>query len=107
MIKILSDIKPFPEYISHKKLKSFLSKAPQEIQTSEKVIRASEGKEEKLNEYLKSWMDSSQLLIEHLRQDNNNLGAHENSKSILALGAMEAHINMAIQALKGYESESK
>jgi len=107
VIKILSNIKPFPEYISHKKLKSLLSKAPQGIQTSGENISDYEGQEEELNNYLKKWMNSSQLLIEHLRQDNNNLGAHKNSKSILALGAMEAHINMAIQALKGYESESK
>ncbi len=101
----MSDIKPFPEYISHKKLKSLLSKAPQDIQTSEKNISASEGKEEKLKDYLKSWMNSSQLLIEHLRQEENILEPNKSSKSILALGAMEAHINMAMQALKGYESE--
>ena len=103
----MSDIKPFPEYISHKKLKGLLSKAPKEIQISGKNISSFEEKEDKLDDYLKNWMNSSKLLIEHLRQGENISEDSKSSKSLLALGAMEAHINMAIQALKGYESESK
>ena len=66
-----------------------------------------EEKEDKQDDYLKNWMNSSKLLIEHLRQGENISEDSKSSKSLLALGAMEAHINMAIQALKGYESESK
>ena len=102
----MSNIKPFPEYISHKKLKSLLSQAPQDTANSDANLNTSEESENKLNDYIKSWRSSSELLIEHLRQDVNILGANKSSKSILALGAMEAHINMAIQALKGYESDS-
>ena len=70
---------------------------------SDEDFSHSEVKEESLNDYLQSWRNSSELLIEYIRKNENVLGTNRSSKSILALGAMEAHINMAMQALKATE----
>ncbi len=96
----MSDIKPIPEFISYKKLKNFLSNAIEESEP----INKSEGKDT-FNEFLQNWCKTSEELIKELRKKDNYILNNKDSKSLLALGAMEAHINMAIQALKAYESE--
>ncbi len=102
----MSDIKPLPEFISYKKLKSFLSNAPKERKRLETEKISGNYSKEALDEHLKSWLESSEILIKHLHSDSIYI-AKNNSKPILALGAMEAHINMAIQALKAFKSESE
>ena len=103
----MSDIRPFPEFISHKKLKSFLSNAPQEAKHIDKDNIKADKSEKSLNLLLKNWQETSESLVSHLRNNNDCIGTDKSSKSILALGAMEAHINMAIQALKAYKSDSQ
>ena len=99
----MSDIKPFPESISHKNLKIFLSDAPKEKKDIEGLAKS----KEHFNGFLENWLTSSEELITHLRQNENYLTNQKGKNSILALGAMEAHINMAMQALKSYKSESE
>ncbi len=101
----MSDITPFPEFISHKKLRHFLSKAAKESQSIDRNFEIANESKENLNNHLRVWLESSESLIEHLKKNENGITSNKGSKSILALGAMEAHINMAIQALKAYESQ--
>ena len=100
----MSDIKPFPEFISHKKLKTFLSTAPQEGESIDINNLASNETKDILSINIRSWLNSSENLIASIKEGDNYLVANKGSKSLLALGAMEAYINMAIQALKAYES---
>ncbi len=101
----MSDIKPIPEFISHKKLKGFLSKAPKERKfLNEANIELNQSKEN-LDDLLQHWLKSSENLIGQLKKDESYITNEKRSKSLLSLGAMEAHINMAIQALKAYESD--
>ena len=103
----MSDIKPFPEFISHKELKIFLSSAQQERSIlDDNNIDLSESKEN-FDDLIKRWLSLSEDLIEHLQKNENHIENKKSSKSLLALGAMGAHVNMAIQALKAYESESE
>ncbi|WP_269623372.1 MATH domain-containing protein [Prochlorococcus marinus] len=97
---------PIPESISHKKLNKFLSHAKKDTNSTSKDISYKIDKKEKLKESLQEWSISSKKLLAILRQNEKSLTEIKNSKSILALGAMEAHINMAMQALKASEEES-
>ena len=49
------------------------------------------------------WTNTSQKILLILNQKDQALKKFSNTKSLLAFGAMGAHINMALQALKATE----
>ncbi len=67
--------------------------------------KASINEQEKFDELLSQWSESSKELLQHLKKNEGYLSLQKKSKSLLALGAMEAHINMALQALKASKLE--
>ena len=95
---------PFiPEFISHKKLNEFLSNSrkKQSQQNGEgNSVRSAEEKNQTFENLLTSWEELSKEVINNLHEIENHPTKGKNGKSFLALGAMEAHINMAIQALR-------
>ncbi len=57
-----------------------------------------------LEELLNSWANTSTDLIDALTQKDSCLLEGRKPKSIMALGAFKAHLSMAIQAKKAFES---
>ena len=64
-------------------------------------IESNETKE--FNELISNWSESSKRLLLILNQKKEITTKNKNSKSLMALGAMGAYINMALQALKSAE----
>ncbi len=96
----MQEIPPVPESISHKKLKKLFSDARKDFNaTTEHSSQTSEEKQ-KLENLLLTWATSSKELLRALKEENHCLSELKEANSLLALGAMEAHINMALQALK-------
>ncbi len=89
-----------PNAISHRELNSFLSKAKKETQSvdTSKDDKIKENKE--FNELISNWMETSQRVLLVLNKKDQVFSKHKSSKELMAFGAMGAHINMALQALK-------
>ena len=91
--------------ISHKELNAFLIKAKKDISshTSSEKYQIQENKQ--FDDLVKTWTETSQEILLMMNKEHKFLTENKNPKSLLALGAMGAHINMALQALKATESD--
>ena len=92
-----------PDAISHKDLNSLLAKAKKEILS----IKGSENHEifenQEFNDLIIDWTRTSRKILLMINKKDQILTKNVNSKSLMAFGAMGAHINMALQALKATE----
>ena len=101
----MNEIPSFPESISHKKLNKLFSNAQKELKDESNINSEFLEEKEDFEELLTTWSSISKELLENLKKSESDLKDIKGSKSLLALGAMEAHINMALQALKASETE--
>ena len=99
----MNEIPSFPESISHKKLNKLLFHAQKDLKNERSINIESEEAASKLEELLTNWSAISKDLLKNLKEGEKELKDIKGSKSLLALGAMEAHLNMALQALKASE----
>ena len=60
---------------------------------------------QEFNDLIKAWTETSQKILLMMNKEKKVLAEHRNTKSLMAFGAMGAHINMALQALKATESD--
>tara|TARA_Y100001968_G_scaffold133875_1_gene122124 strand:+ start:571 stop:879 length:309 start_codon:yes stop_codon:yes gene_type:complete len=92
-----------PNAISHKDLNVLLNKAKKEISSinTSDIYEINENKE--FNDLIKNWTDTSQKLLLMLNKKDQVFTKNRNSKSLMAFGAMGAHISLALQALKATE----
>lgn len=58
---------------------------------------------EEFNNLIKSWTETSQKILLMMNREQKILTENRNPRSLMAYGAMGAHINMALQALKATE----
>ena len=89
-----------PNSISHKALNAFLIKATKELVPSETLDSHEINQTQDFNDLISDWTKTSHKLLLYLNQNDQSLTKNRNPKSLMALGAMGAHINMALQALK-------
>ena len=89
--------------ISHRELNDFLIKAKKDISS----INTSENKQikenQEFNNLIKTWTETSQKILLMMNREQKILTENINPKSLMAYGAMGAHIKMALQALKSTE----
>ena len=91
--------------ISHKELNDFLLKAKKDI-SSNNLSEINQIKEiEDFNNLIKTWTETSRKILLMMNKEQKVFNENRNSKSLMAFGAMGAHINMALQALKATESD--
>ena len=90
--------------ISHRELNDFLIKAKKDI-TSIDTSESKQIKEnQEFNDLIDTWTETSHKILLMLKMEKKGL-QNRNSKSLMAFGAMGAHINMALEALKATESD--
>ena len=89
-----------PNSISHKDLNALLTKAKKEISTIARAGNDEFFESQEFNDLIKDWTKTSKKILESLNKKDQVLTKNRNSNSLIALGAMGAHINMALQALK-------
>ncbi len=90
--------------ISHKELNDFLIKAQKDIPSSDSYEDNKNKEDQDFNDLIKNWTETSQKILLMMNKKEELLTKNRNSKSLIAFGAMGAHINMALQALKATES---
>ena len=92
-----------PNAISHKELNALLSKAKKEILSIETSRKHKINENEDLKNLITDWTKTSKKILVMLNNNDQVSTNNRNSKSLIAFGAMGAHINMALQALKATE----
>ena len=91
--------------ISHKALSEFLIKAKKDISS----INTSENNQikenQEFNDLIKAWTETSRKILLMMNKEQKVLTENRSPKSLMAFGAMGAHISMALQAFKATESD--
>ena len=89
-----------PNAISHKELNVLFTKAKKEISTIETSGNDEIIENQEFNHLMKEWRKTSQEILLMLNKKEQVLTKNRDPKSLMALGAMGAHLNMALQAFK-------
>ena len=94
-----------PQAISHKKLSILLLNAQKDkfaiSEESEQFTKL----QDELIEELDNWELSTKSLLKKISGKNEKYLQEKSSNSLMALGAMEVHLNMAIQALQAFKKD--
>ena len=96
----MSNDKFYPNAISHKVLNNLLNKAKKEISTIDTFEKQGNKENQKFNDLITDWTKTSQKILLMLNKKDQFSTKNIDHKSLLAFGAMGAHINMALLALK-------
>ncbi len=94
-----------PNSISHKELNALLKHAKKELLSIQAFEKNEINKSLEFNDLITEWTKISKKILLMLNEKDLDLAKTKNSKSLMAYGAMGAHINMALQALKATEFE--
>ena len=86
--------------ISHKDLNAFLIKAKKDISLNNSPENNKSKEEQDFNDLIKNWTTTSQKILLIMNSKEKFFTKNRDPKSLMAFGAMGAHINMALQALK-------
>tara|TARA_Y100000589_G_scaffold254976_1_gene243917 strand:- start:166 stop:477 length:312 start_codon:yes stop_codon:yes gene_type:complete len=102
----MRDSNNLPKAISHKKLSSLLLNAKKDRFSS--LNREDiEIEQQEFAKLLKDWDENTRNVLNKISSKDKNLLKNKSSNSIMALGAMEVHLNMALQALKVFLDDAK
>ena len=95
-----------PQAISHKKLSFLLLNAQKDKFASSKESEQINKLHDELLEDLNNWELSTKSLLKKISSRNEEYLQKRSSNSLMALGAMEVHLSMALQALKAFNKDT-
>ncbi len=101
----MSDFNSSPIALSHKQLNKLLASAPKEKFTSTDDQEMSSEIEKEFNNLLLEWTTISKKLLSNLKNIDNNPTNKKRKRSLMALGALESYLLLAIQAKEASELE--
>ena len=96
-----------PQAISHKKLSHLMLNAQKDINSSDEKNNNDNSEKREFNELINNWEIVTKEVIKTISKRNKNLLKDKSSNSLIALGAMEVHLNMALQALNAFKKDSQ
>ena len=103
----MSESNNLPQAISHKKLTYFILNSQKELHASDDTINTYDLEKIEFDELINNWEIATKDVIKKISKRNKNLLKDKSSNSLMALGAMEVHLNMALQALNAFNKESQ
>ncbi len=103
----MSESNNLPQAISHKKLTYLMQNAQKDLNSSDDIKSLDSLEKRELNELIDKWEVLTKEVIKTISKRNEILLKDKSSNSLIALGAMEVHLNMAIQALNAFKKDSK
>ena len=106
-LKYMRDSNNLPKAISHKKLSSLLINSQKDRFTSLGEEDIIEIKQKEFSKLLDNWEEHTKNIMKTISSIDDSLLTKKSSNSTMALGAMEVHLNMALQALKVFISDTK
>ena len=102
----MSESNKLPQAISHKKLSFLLSNAPKDKVRNLKEFEISDEEHLVLLDELNEWELSTKSLLKKISSKDKNLLSDKSSESLMALGALEVHLNMALQAFNAFKKDN-
>ena len=102
----MNESNKLPQAISHKKLSFLLLNAKKDIFSSSEESDLHNKSQDELHAELDNWELSTKSLLKKISSRDEKFLQDKSSNSLMALGAMEAHLNMALQALKAFKKDS-
>ena len=103
----MSESNNLPQSISHKKLSYLMLNAQKEVIFSDDLGNIDDSEKREFNELISNWENITKDVIKTISKRNKNLLNDKSSNSLIALGAMEVHLNMALQALNAFNKDSE
>ena len=103
----MSESNNLPQAISHKKLTYLMLHAQKELHASDDTLNTNDLEKIEFDELINNWEIVTKDVIKTISKRNKNLFKDKSSNSLMALGAMEVHLNMALQALNAFNKESQ
>ena len=103
----MSESNNLPQAISHKKLSYLMHKAQREVTLSDDSENLDSKEKRDFDELIKNWEKVTKDVIQTISKRNENLLKDKSPNSLIALGAMEVHLNMSLQALNAFNKDTK
>ena len=94
----MNEFSSTPEAISHKQLNWLLSKARKQPVHAQEQTNLLSKEQKAFEELITEWQSLSQELLNKLNKKHDYVVETRSSQSLMALGALEAHLRMAIHA---------
>ena len=102
----MSESNNLPQAISHKKLTYLMLNAQKDLNASDDKKNTESLEKQEFDELINKWEIVTKDVIKTISKRNKNLLKNKSSNSLIALGAMEVHLNMALQALNAFKKDS-
>ena len=102
----MSESNNLPQAISHKKLTYLMLNAQKDLNASDDKKNTESLEKQEFDELINNWQTVTKDVIKTISKRNKNLLKNKSSNSLIALGAMEVHLNMALQALNAFKKDS-
>ena len=102
----MSESNNLPQAISHKKLTYLMLNAQKDLNASDDKKNIESLEKQEFDELINNWETVTKDVIKTISKRNKNLLKNKSSNSLIALGAMEVHLNMALQALNAFKKDS-
>ena len=103
----MSESNNLPQAISHKKLNYLMLNAKKDNRCSDDLANFDSSEKKQFDALINKWENVTKELIQTISERNENLLKDKPSNSLIALGALEVHLNMALQALNAFNKDSK
>ena len=102
----MSESNNLPQAISHKKLTYLMLNAQKDLNASDDKKNTESLEKQEFDQLINNWEIVTKDVIKTISKRNKNLLKNKSSNSLIALGAMEVHLNMALQALNAFKKDS-
>ena len=102
----MSESNNLPQAISHKKLTYLMLNAQKDLNASDDKKNTESIEKQEFDELINNWEIVTKDVMKTISKRNKNLLKDKSSNSLIALGAMEVHLNMALQALNAFKKDS-
>ena len=102
----MSESNNLPQAISHKKLTYLMLNAQKDLNAPDDKKNTESLEKQEFDELINNWETVTKDVIKTISKRNKNLLKNKSSNSLIALGAMEVHLNMALQALNAFKKDS-
>ena len=101
----MSESNNLPQAISHKKLTYLMLNAQKDLNASDDKKNTESLEKQEFDELINNWETVTKDVIKTISKRNKKLLKDKSSNSLIALGAMEAHLNMALHALNAFKKD--
>ena len=102
----MNDSNKSPQAISYKKLSFLLVNAQKDKLASLEESDQNTKLQDEFLEELDNWELSTKSLLKKISSGNEQFLQNKSSNSLMALGALEVHLNMALQAIQAFKKDS-